>query len=209
MEESLRNLSCTEFSEKLFSKAPVPGGGGAAAYIAALGASLGAMAGNLTSGKKKYAVYEDDIQRMLGELGGLRCRLLELIDEDAKAFEPLSKAYSLPKDTPGYADTMRAVTLGATAAPYEMMKLSCRVIEILEEMHEKCSRLLISDVGCGAAAAEAALKAASLNVFINTKTLRGDAEADAIAKDASNMLETYTVRAAAVYSAVLAVLKGE
>ena len=209
MEELLRNLSCCEFSEKLYSKAPVPGGGGAAAYIGALGASLGAMAGNLTLGKKKYACYEQDILRMLSELEELRVRLLELIDADAEAFEPLSKAYSLPKDTPGYAEEMRRVTLGATAAPYEMMKNCCRVIEILEEMNVKCSRLLISDVGCGAISAGAALKAAAFNVFINTKSLKGDAEADAISADAESMLSNYPARAEAIASSVLTAIKGE
>lgn len=209
MEELLRNLSCCEFSERLYSKAPVPGGGGAAAYVGALGASLGAMAGNLTLGKKKYACYEEDILRMLSELEQLRTRLLELIDADADAFEPLSRAYSLSKDTPGYAETMRTVTLGAAAAPYEMMKCCCRIIEILEEMNAKCSRLLISDVGCGAISAGAALKAAAFNVFINTKSLKGDPEADTISADAESMLTNYPTRAEAIASTVLTAIKGE
>ena len=114
-------------------------------------------------------------------------------------------SYNVSQD----AEEMRRVTLGATAAPYEMMKNCCRVIEILEEMNVKCSRLLISDVGCGAISAGAALKAAAFNVFINTKSLKGDAEADAISADAEAMLSSYPARAEAIASSVLTAIKGE
>ena len=209
MGKTITELSCEEFTEELFSKAPVPGGGGAAAFIGAMGASLTAMAGNLTTGKKKFADVEEDLQRMLAKAEELRTRLMELIQEDAEMFEPLSKAYSLPKDSEGYQETMYQVTMDACKAPMEMMTCCCEVIDIAEEMNLKCSKLMISDVACGALAAKAALECASLNVFVNTRMFRGDEKADAMEDRAKAMLEEYTGKAQKVADSVFKTLKGE
>ena len=96
---SISEKKCTEFVEALYSKAAVPGGGGAAALVGAVGTALAGMVGNLTTGKKKYAEFEEDIQRILKEAQALQDRLLAMIDEDAENFLPLSKAYGLPKET--------------------------------------------------------------------------------------------------------------
>ena len=61
-----------EYLEALASKAPTPGGGSAAAVYGAIGTALGEMVGNLTSGKKKFAIYEEDVQKILARLGGAR-----------------------------------------------------------------------------------------------------------------------------------------
>lgn len=53
MSEKLIGKSCLDFTEILASKAPVPGGGGAAALVGALGIALCSMVGNLTVGRKK------------------------------------------------------------------------------------------------------------------------------------------------------------
>ena len=90
----------TEFLNVLSSSAPVPGGGGASAAVGAFGAALGMMVANLTVGKKKYADVEAEMIEICGRLEKIRDRLIVLTDEDAKAFEPLSKAYGLPKNTP-------------------------------------------------------------------------------------------------------------
>lgn len=196
--DSLYKLSCEDFSKELFSKAPVPGGGGAAAYIGALGVSLGAMAVNLTRGKKKFLEFEPEYEQMLTDAELYRKRLLALIDKDAAAFEPLSKAYSMPKDDPDYAETMRRVTIEAAKAPLEMMHYCALSIDLIERILQKCSKLMISDVGCAAVAAEAALECAALNVFVNTRLLKDDIEADKMAREAEQMLADYIPKAAAV-----------
>lgn len=89
----------TEFVEALASKAPTPGGGGASAYAGALASALASMVGNLTVGKKKYADVEERDAAEVVELDDTRAHLLSLIDEDARAFEPLAAAYGMPKDT--------------------------------------------------------------------------------------------------------------
>ena len=164
MSEKMIEKSCADFAAVLASKAPVPGGGGAAALVGALGTALCSMVGNLTVGRKKYAQYEADVKRMLEKGAAVQERLLDLVDKDAEAFEPLSKAYSIPKDDPKHDETLEAATKFACEAPVEMMKACCEAIELLEEMLEKGSVTLISDVGCGALCCAAALESASMNI---------------------------------------------
>ena len=199
--------SCSRFAEALAAKVSVPGGGGAAAYVGALGVALGSMAGNFTTGKKKYAQYEADIQRILAEAQAIRERLLALVEEDAAAFYPLSEAYGIPKEDPTRAQRLEECTKAALAAPLEMMRQIARSVELLEELQVKASRMLISDVGCGAALASAALQAASLNVFINTKSLADRAFADAVDAEADELL-AFAPRADAVYAQVTAEIRG-
>ena len=96
----LTKSSCEGFLESLASKAPVPGGGGAAALVGAAGVALGNMVGSLTVGKKKYAAVEADILALNARAKVLRRRLEALVQADAEAFAPLAAAYGLPKETP-------------------------------------------------------------------------------------------------------------
>lgn len=90
---------CGVFAELLSSKSAVPGGGGASAYVGALGIALGNMVGNLTLGKKKYQDVEEEILKWNEQASVLRKRLVDLVEEDAVAFAPLAKAYGLPQNT--------------------------------------------------------------------------------------------------------------
>lgn len=202
MNNLISDMSCKEFSAALASKAAVPGGGGAAALMGALGSALCSMAGNLTVGKKKYADVEPDIRLIIEKSTALCERFCALIDEDAAAFAPLAKAYSLPKDTENYGDIICRVTMDACQAPIEMMRCCCESIELTGCILDKCSKLVLSDVGCAAIAAKSALEAAALNVFVNTKSLNNtdslEMEADAV-----RMLSDYSLRAESIYNQVL------
>ena len=96
----LTQLSCEDFLSRLASKAPAPGGGGAAALVGAAGVALGNMVGNLTTGKKKYAAVEEEILVLNARAETLRKRLEALVQADADAFTPLAAAYGLPRETP-------------------------------------------------------------------------------------------------------------
>mgnify|MGYP002868577002 CR=1 FL=1 len=202
MSDRLSALQLYDFTEQVTSKSPTPGGGGVAALIGALATALGAMAANLTMGKKNFLPYEEDHRYILAETSILRLRFLELIDEDAAAFEPLSRAYSMDRADPAYADTIRNCTLAAAAAPFEMIQCCGKLIVLLEDLKEKCSALLLSDVGCAAAAAGAALECAFMNVLVNTRLLPGDPEAETLSAQTEEMLSQYLPRAQAVADAV-------
>lgn len=191
MGEKLFEKSCLDFTELLASKAPVPGGGGAAALVGALGIALCSMVGNLTVGRRKYAGVEYDVKVMLTKAEKLQAQLLELIEEDAAVFEPLAKAYSIPKDDPKRAEILEEVTLNACKAPLKMMECCCGAIDLMEEMMEKGSETLISDTGCGALFCKAALEGASMNVFVNTNTIADKRKVTEIEAKADAMLAVY------------------
>jgi len=170
--------SCAHFIEILASKAPVPGGGGAAAMGGALGMALSNMVGNLTVGKKKYAPVEDEVKRLLSEGSAIIEALKDLVDRDAEVFEPLSKAYGLPKETPEQIaqkeKIMEECSIEACSVPLEIMRKSFAGIKIHERMGQIGSRLAISDVGCGVVFLKAALLSGQLNVMINLGAIKNE-----------------------------------
>ena len=198
--------SCTQFLAELAGKAPVPGGGGAAALVGAAGVALGNMVGCLTTGKKKYAAVEADIQALNARAEALRRELEALVQADAEAFAPLAAAYGLPKDTPAQAahkaSVLDAALNTACAVPLEIMQKCAEGIVLVEEYAAKGSVLAVSDAGCAAALCKAALQSASLNVFINTKLMTDRPRADALDAQADALLNEYVPRADAVFASV-------
>ena len=196
------NASCTEFVRVLASNAPVPGGGGAAALVGAIGTALGNMVGSLTVGKKKYADVEDEILLLKAKCDALQRELLEQIEADAEGFAPLAKAYGIPKEDPSRAETLEAATLVSSREPVRIMELCCESLEAIRTFAMKGSRLAVSDAGCGAVCVKAALQAASLNVFINTKTLRDRETAESLNARCLSMLEQYGAMADEIFNTV-------
>ncbi|MDO4489156.1 MAG: cyclodeaminase/cyclohydrolase family protein [Eubacteriales bacterium] len=164
--------SVTEFTELAASKDPVPGGGGVSGLVGALAISLGNMVGELTVGKKKYADVEADLRKLMARSEELRVRLLELVDEDADNFKPLSEAYAIPKDADGRDETLEECLVVAMQGPLEIFDICCEVIDILKEFGEKGSKLLISDAATGAAFARGAMMGAAVNVKVNTALMK-------------------------------------
>ena len=199
----MRDLTLNEFSEKLFSKEPVPGGGGASALVGALAVSLGAMAANLTLGKEKYAEYTDELNANLKKAEKLRLRLLELIEEDAVGFGEINKAYKVkPRDE----ELIEKALVSAATPPLKMMEAIKEVIDILIIFSDKTSVLVVSDVGVGAKFAEAALKSAYLNVVVNVKLMKDEKTATEIGEKAERLL-LYAKKADKVYENIVKQLR--
>lgn len=87
------------FIDEVAAGTPTPGGGGAAAYVGALGSALNSMVGNLTVGKKSYADVEEDVRECLRQLQQVREELLGLVKKDAEAFAPLAACFKMPRAT--------------------------------------------------------------------------------------------------------------
>ena len=200
--------SCTEFVTVLASNAPVPGGGGASALVGAIGTALGNMVGSLTVGKKKYADVEEEMVALKAKCDAIQSDLLRLIAKDAEVFAPLAKAYGLPKDTEEEkahkAKVLEECTVMACSVPMEIMEKCCEAIEAIAQFAAKGSRLAVSDAGCGAACCKAALQSASLNVFINTKSMTDRAVAERLNAKANAMLDKYCPMADAIFEEVRA-----
>ncbi len=175
---SMVEKSCTDFLAELSSKAPVPGGGGAAALGGAIGMALSNMVGSLTVGKKKYADVEDEVKELLDRGYEIVEELEKLVDKDAEVFEPLSKAYGLPKDTPEQKkhkeEVMEKCSKDACSVPMEIMRKSYEGIKIHNRMGQIGSKLALSDVGCGVVFMKAALISGMQNVLININTIKDE-----------------------------------
>ena len=196
--------SCRKFVEVLASDAPAPGGGGAAALVGAIGTALGNMVGSLTVGKKKYAEVEAEIIELKAKCDALQKELLDQVEADEVNFLPLAKAYGIPKDDPNRDQIMEEATIIACSTPMHIMELCCEAIDAIAVFAEKGSRLAVSDAGCGAVCCKAALQAASLNVCINTKTLKNREVAEELNRKTNLMLNTYCQKADEIFNAVKA-----
>ena len=183
--------TCRKFVEVLASDAPAPGGGGAAALVGAIGTALGNMVGSLTVGKKKYAAVEAEIIALKARCDALQKQLLDQVEADEVNFLPLAKAYGIPKDDPNRDKIMEEATIIACSTPMKIMELCCEAIDCIAVFAAKGSRLAVSDAGCGAVCCKAALQAASLNVFINTKSLKNREVAEDMNRQVNLMLNKY------------------
>ena len=194
--------SCREFVTVLASSEPAPGGGGASALVAALGTALGNMVGSLTVGKKKYAEVEAEIVALKATCDDLQKQLLDQVEADDKGFVPLAKAYGIPKDDPNRDAVLEEATVTACAVPMHIMELCCQALDCVAVFAAKGSRLAVSDAGCAAVCCKAALQAASLNVFINTKSLKNRETAQAMNDKANGMLNAYVPKADEIFNSV-------
>lgn len=194
------------FLTELASKAPIPGGGGAAALMGSLAAALGSMVGNLTTGKKKYEQYQQDIERILSVLQDSLWEIYEYIEKDAQAFEPLAKAYKIPRDQPEREELMEEVTLQAAKVPLDLTKKLYGIIPLLEELEIKGSRLAISDVAVAASCLTSALESAVMNIYINTRSLKNRKLAEEINEEAKRMSGEGVLRCKKIYERILETL---
>ena len=92
----------------------------------------------------------------------------------------------------------------ACSTPVKIMELCCEAMEAIAVFAAKGSRLAVSDAGCGAVCVKAALQAASLNVFINTKSLKNRDVAEEMNRKANLMLNKYCQLADEIFNEVKA-----
>ncbi len=170
------NRTCREFIDVLASREPVPGGGGASALTGAIGIALGAMVGELTVGKEKYAEHEAEISNLIFRSQELIQQFDELVTKDAEAFLPLAEAYKMPKSTPEESEAreqaVQAALVAAAEVPLEIAENCVKALRILDSFSLIGSRMAVSDAGTGAAICLAALKGARLNVLVNLQLMK-------------------------------------
>ncbi|MFC2629789.1 MAG: cyclodeaminase/cyclohydrolase family protein, partial [Lancefieldella rimae] len=139
----------------------------------------------------------------------LRKELLELVNEDSRQFLLVSDAFAIPKDNPSRSACIEEALIAAAKPPLRVMEVICETIALLEEMQVKGSRLLLSDVGCGAALSRGALEAASHTVFVNTRSMQDRVYAASVNERAKALMDEWIPRAEALSRHVSAHLQGE
>lgn len=186
------------FCTALISKSPVPGGGGASALAGALAACLGGMAVQLTRGKKKFIPVDEMLKAQLESLEESRQILLHCMDEDAAAFEPLSKAYGMPVETEQQKEKKQAVLetclCRAAQPPMKILQTGAEVAASLQALSGHISKLVISDLGCAAAMARACMQCAAMNVWVNAQLMKDKAKAEALYAESRDILERGTAQ---------------
>ncbi len=171
-----KNNTIAKFLEELASEQPTPGGGGAAAIMGAVGAALVSMVANLTIGKKNYEKFDAELMEAKAKAEAVRAELTAAIDEDVDAFNAVMGAYGLPREgdeqKAARAAAIQAALKQATDAPLRAVKACHEVIKLSAVVADKGNLNVISDAGVAVLAANAGLRSAALNVYINAKSIK-------------------------------------
>ncbi len=198
--------SIDDFLDRLASGDPTPGGGSAAAIMGAMGAALVSMVCNVSFGKKGCEAAEPELRNMLVKSEELRRRLTAMVAEDVAAFDSLMAAYKLPKSSDEEksrrAETIQGSLKRATEVPLECARACSEVVEMAGRAAQRGYRHVISDVGVGVAAADAALRSAALNVFINAPALKDRRFAEQALEEVERLAETSAADGERTYAAV-------
>ena len=172
----IKDKSIQVFLDQLASKSPTPGGGSVSALMGAQAAALVSMVCNLTIGKEKYAVVEDEMIGLLKKSEALREKLIALIAADVDTFNGLMAAYGLPKETDedkfDRSAAIQQALKKATEVPLECARACAEVIKLTQSAANNGNVAVISDAGAAVMSAYGGLKSAALNVFINTSSLK-------------------------------------
>ena len=202
----LKDQPVQQFLDELASKAPTPGGGSAAAIMAAMGAALVSMVCNLTLGKKNYAAVEEEIKAVLARSEDLRIHLTEMVRADVEVFDQVMAAYGMPKaneeDKQVRGLAIQAALQAATDVPLACAKASAEVIELSRIVSAKGNKNVVSDAGVAVLAAYAALKSAALNVYVNVAALKDESFAQDRMAQINALLADNEISTAEIYSAV-------
>ena len=197
--EKFVKYSLEEFVDALASKAAVPGGGGASALAASLGIALGNMVGEFTVGKKKYADAEEELRVCMARAKDLSRKFLNCIERDAAAFEPLSRAYAIPKDDKNRDIVMENCLRDAAKVRMEILHLVCEAIKLEERFAVLGSVMIQSDAAVGASILRSSLLGAAVNVKINTKSMKDREYADSVNKEVDALVEEYLPLADSIF----------
>jgi len=202
----MTDTSIDRFLDRLAGSDPTPGGGSAAAIMGAMGAALVSMVCNVSFGKKGYEAAEPELRNILARSEELRGRLAAMVAEDVAAFDGLMAAYKLPKSSDEEksrrAETIQTSLKRATEVPLECARACSEVVLLARRAADLGYKHVISDVGVGVAAADAALRGAALNVFINAPSLKNRRFAETAIEEVERLVGNSAADSATTYSAV-------
>ncbi|MHB0740502.1 cyclodeaminase/cyclohydrolase family protein [Peptostreptococcus stomatis] len=206
MEKKYLDFSLEEFAQDLGSKKSMPGGGSVAAYALNLANGLASMVANFTSGKKKYAAYQADIEKILEKCQAFHRESMDMVDRDAEAFLPLAAVYKMPSDTDEEMEAkyaqMQVCLIRATSVPLDLLRLSKKVLDLHEDLLEKGSIMLLSDVGVGVAMLRSAALSARINVMINIKDIDDQAYVTRTSEEVEDLVADIVKRSDYIYDEV-------
>ena len=202
--ERLVRMDLKRFSEETASESPAPGGGSVAAYVGALGVSLGTMVANLSAHKRGWDERWEHYSNWAAIGEKLRNELLFLVDEDTRAFDRIMTAMGLPKGSDAEKAARKAAmteaTKGAINTPLRTMQVCVESMALMKAMAENGLPASVSDAGVGALCARTGALGGYLNVRINCAGL----DDEAFKADVLKQAETLRAQADALEAEVMA-----
>jgi len=189
----LTNLTIRGFMDELSRSSHIPGGGGVAALLGSLSASLSSMVSALTYGKKGYEAYNEDVIKIGRRAQELKYDYLGLVEEDARAFDEFMSALRLPRRTEEEKmlrqERMQEAARKAAEVPMKVLRLSLSLMDLAEELAEKGNKDAISDVGISAICAYGAAFGAYLNVLTNLVWIRDQESIKSMKEEAAKIVK--------------------
>jgi glutamate formiminotransferase/formiminotetrahydrofolate cyclodeaminase len=202
--ERLVRMDLKRFSEETAGESPAPGGGSVAAYVGALGVSLGTMVANLSAHKRGWDDRWEEFSQWAEVGEKLRNELLFLVDEDTRAFDRIMTAMGLPKGSDAEKAARKSAiteaTKGAIMTPLRTMQVCVESMALMKAMAEKGLPASVSDAGVGALCARTGAIGGYLNVRINCAGL----EDAAFRTDVLTQADELKARAEALEAEVMA-----
>jgi len=174
----VKDQSVGNFLESLAAASPTPGGGSASALAGALSAALSRMVAGLAVGKSGYESVQADLTRIEGRARALQSRLLQLVEDDSKAYDAVVAAMRRPKATEAEksarVEAMQSAYRKATEVPVETIERCVEALQVAEEAAAKGNRSASADAGVATILADAAIRGASLNCRVNLAAIRDE-----------------------------------
>ena len=168
--------SLQKIVQSLGERSSTPGGGAAAAMVGALGAALFLMVVRFSRGKKANVDREEELAGAEGRLSDVVERLLPMAERDCRAFDQVSAAFKLPKESESEVEARTAAIeeamVGAMSVPEETLAMVGDAFRAMAEVESCVGKSIASDLGSGSEILRAAAESAYMNVRINAAYLK-------------------------------------
>ena len=206
----LKDMTVEQFTQTLASDAPAPGGGSASAVAGAMGIALGQMVAKLTVGKKKYLEFEEENKKVIADAENVIADMITGIDTDTEAFNLVSNAFSMPKETDedkkARSAAIQAGLVECARVPFELIlrceKSLAMIMPILHKFNTNCA----SDLGVAALNLKSAAQGAWLNVLINVGSLKDTELAEKYKAEGQKAVDNACKMADEIYAHVLTLM---
>ena len=193
-QQKLIDMTVEGFANETASESPAPGGGSIAAYVGALGVSLGTMVANLSAHKRGWDDRWEEFSEVAERGQKFKDELLRLVDEDTNAFNKIMDAFGLPKKTDeekaARAKAIEDASKYAMEVPFKVMQTAYESVNVMRAMAENGNPNSVSDAGVGALCAMTAVEGAYLNVKINATGIHDTKFTSLLLKKAEDVMNS-------------------
>ena len=197
MTRDFKEMKLVEFIDSVSSDAPTPGGGTMAAWCGVQSVALVQMVYSLTIGKKCFNDVPPDKQsefvRRMEDLPELTAQFFRFMDEDSTAFACVMDAFKMPKTCEEEkfqgSCAIQSAYLQSAEVPHSVAKLALTIYPYIRLAAEYGNPNAVSDAGVSALLAHTAVEGATMNVRINTLSMKDRKKADLLEEASTALLE--------------------